>query len=356
MKTRIVVLFTACGGWPTCGTIDALKRSEKYDFYVIGADCSPNPAELNYVDRLYKVPRCTESDFIDALHAICVAEKVQIVVPLISDEIEIIASNRKRFEDDGIAIPLSKNLDLLKIANDKYLLEEFLLQHGIDIMPKSILVTKDNFESALNALGYPDKPVCLKQRNGCGSKGFRVIFDKLAKEAVITRSRALRTHNYVSKQQVMEAIDNLGNDFMLQEHVGGRELGTICLCDNGDTVYEVSHDNIAMEMSTTTCCELVHDEEASRIVKKLNRMFEFDGNIGYDFKRTDDGQLKLLEINPRISATVSLAAKAGLNLVELGVLHRLGLPYDKDIVPNYGMRLMRNYGTLYELDGVPCGR
>lgn len=358
MKSRrkVTVLFTACCGWPTCGTIDTLRRSKDLDFKVIGVDCSPNPAAANYVDVLCKVPRYDDKDYIPELLRICKANGVELVIPLISDEIDIISLHRDEFEKNGIKVSLSGNKDKLDIANNKYKLMQFLESRNLFYMPNAIKVNKDNWEDALRALGYPARPVCIKRVDGCGASGFRIIDDEMARKSVFARTRDLRANKYTSKAQVELAIDDIGDDFMLQEHVSGTEGSTICLVDHGRTVYAVTHKNMKMEFATSTYCELVKSDEANNIVKKLNEMFELDGNIGYDFIRREDGKLFLLEINPRISATVSLAAKAGLNLVELGVKHALGMKIDENIVPEYGMRLMRNYGTLYEKDGVPRGR
>lgn len=353
---KINVLFTACGGWPTCGTIDTLRHSSEYEYHIIGVDCKPNPAARNYVDDLVKVPRFDDPAYIESLYNICRGYGIDVLVPLISDEIPVINANRDLFEKNGISILMSGTDSMIETANNKWELDKFLTERGIDIMPESVLLTKENAEEALERLGYPDKPVCLKCIDGCGSSGFRIIDDRMAKEVVFARSRALRTNKWISKAQFMGAMDNLESGFMLQEYLDGEELGTICLVDHGRTIYSPSHRNIEMELSTTTYCELVDDHDANWIVRMLNGMLKLDGNIGYDFKRDAEGRLMLMEINPRISATVSLAAKAGLNLVELGILHALGLEIDETIVPEYGLRLLRNYGTLYEKDGVPRGR
>ena len=349
------VMFTACCGWPTCGTITSLRNTGT--FRVIGVDCSPNPCALNYVDELIRVPRVDDPSYIDELIDICVRKNVDLLVPLISDEINVISDNAGRFAQHGVKVLLSDDGNSLKIANNKMLLQKEIEEAGFgDLMPKSIMVDKDNIEDALYELGYPGKPVCLKCTDACGSAGFRIVDDRIAKIAVFARSRKYRSNPYVSKKQLMDAIENIDPSFMLQEYLPGEELGTMCLVDHGRTVYSPSHRNISMEFSTAVYCELVNDEEANRIVRKINKLLNLDGNIGYDFKRDETGKLRLMEINPRISATVSLAAKAGLNLVELGCLHALGYEIDESIEPEYGLRLMRVYGSLYEKDGVPYGR
>lgn len=355
-KNQITVLFTACCGWPTCGTIDTLRRGNRYDYRIIGVDCSPNPAARNYVDLLLKVPRFYEDGYIDELLDICISNDVRVLVPLISDEIPIISENIDTFEQHGISVLMSGKDSMLDTANNKWKLDRFLAEKGIDLMPKSIPLTELNVDEALYELGYPDKPVCLKCIDACGSSGFRIVDDRMTKEIVFARSRAFRINQFISRKQLIEALDYLPDDFMLQEYLEGEELGTICLVDHGRTIYSPSHRNISMELSTATYCELVDDPEANSIVTMLNSLLRLDGNIGYDFKRDREGRLRLMEINPRISATVSLVEKAGLNIVELGILHAMGEDVDETIVPDYGIRLMRNYGTLYEKEGVPLGR
>lgn len=355
-KEKYTVMFTACCGWPTCGTIDCLRRSKDYDFKIVGVDCNPFTAALNYVDALYLVPKCISELYIQTIKKICLIEGVDVIVPLISEEINVLCEHADEFEKIGVKLSITNNAEMLKIANSKIRLKEYLESHGMNVMPKTITVNRDNIVDAMQELGYPEKNVCLKLADGCGASGFRIINDKKAREAVFTKSRELRANKYVSKAQVVDALEFMGDGFMLQEFMPGQEFSVICLADKGRTLYSLTHKNLKMDFATATYCELVDYPKANTIVKKINEMLELDGNIGYDFIHGEDGEIRLLEINPRISATVSLAAKAGVNLVELGVLHALGKAVPENLKPSYGMRLFRNYGTLYEKDGEPCGR
>lgn len=175
---------------------------------------------------------------------------------------------------------------------------------------------------------------------------FTKLYGGYKNAAVFALSRKFRTNPYVSAEQFKANLPNMPKGFVLQEYLSGMEQGTICLVDHGETVYSPSHRNIKMDMSTAVISELVDDERANEIVRMVNKLLRLDGNIGYDFKEDADGNLRLLEINPRISATVSLAKVAGLNLIELGARHVLGFDYDKDIMPEYGIQIMRNSGTF----------
>ena len=206
----------------------------------------------------------------------------------------------------------------------------------------------------LESFGYPQNSVAVKLKNGCGGVGFKILNDEKAKKISCLTSRTARVNPYITLEQFKDMATN--GRYLMQTYLPGTELGVLSLVDNGRTIYSLCHDNYDMQYATTVDCELVKNEEAESIVRQVNELLHLDGNIGYDFKRDENGKLWLLEINPRISATVSLAVKAGLNIVEMGILHKLGLPIDENVEPLYGLRMMRVYGTLYSYKGEPYGK
>lgn len=101
-----------------------------------------------------------------------------------------------------------------------------------------------------------------------------------------------------------------------------------------------------MVMSITQESVLEKNEEAYRIAEQIVEKLGLDGVIGIDYKFAEDGSCRLLEINPRIDATVSVFAAGGLNLPYLQVKHLLGeeLP---EVDVRYGTRLKRRYLEMF---------
>ncbi len=87
---------------------------------------------------------------------------------------------------------------------------------------------------------------------------------------------------------------------------------------------------------------LEKNERAEFIAEQLVNKLGLDGNIGMDFKFDSLGNAQLLEINPRIDATVSIFAAGGLNLPYLRIKQLLKEPLP-DINILYGTRLKRRY-------------
>ena len=104
-----------------------------------------------------------------------------------------------------------------------------------------------------------------------------------------------------------------------------------------------------MSISQTSILE--KNERAEHIAEQLVKALKLDGNLGFDFKFDSNGEVQLLEINPRIDATVSIFAAGGLNLPYLRVKQLL-----KEELPEvnikYGTQLKRRFmETFTDLDG-----
>ena len=135
-------------------------------------------------------------------------------------------------------------------------------------------------------------------------------------------------------------------EIMAMEYLSGDEYDVDLIADNGKVLYMAGRRNPVMVMSITQESILERNDEAYKIAKEVVEKLKLDGNIGLDFKFAEDGSCRLLEINPRIDATVSIFAAGGLNLPYLQIKHLLGetLP---DINVQYGTRLKRRYSEMF---------
>ena len=118
------VLVTAAGNVYMPGTLACLKNNGERNIYLVGADMSDDSTILKMCDAAYQVPRGKDPSYADALLDICEKEKVDIVLPIMSVELNALSENKERFEDIGTQVSVS-NIDSLRIANDKLKLFNF---------------------------------------------------------------------------------------------------------------------------------------------------------------------------------------------------------------------------------------
>ena len=107
------VLITAAGNVFMPGTMACIKNNGERNIRLIGADMNSDPSILEMCDVVYQVPRGDDPRYIDALLDICEKEKVEILLPIMSVELNDLAKNRERFAAIGTKVAVSDTEPLL---------------------------------------------------------------------------------------------------------------------------------------------------------------------------------------------------------------------------------------------------
>ena len=83
-----------------------------------------------------------------------------------------------------------------------------------------------------------------------------------------------------------------------------------------------------------------------QIAKKVISALGLSGNADLDFKNDENGHPVLMEINPRIAATMRIFKEGGLNLPYLRIKQLLGEELPK-IDIRYGIKMKRRYLEMF---------
>src|SRR3989304_1770113 len=156
----VTVLVTGAGAMPGIAIINALKGQSEVPVRVVAADMNPLSAGLYLSDRFHLVPAVEDPAFLDAVLEICRREKVEIIFPVIDDELPLFAEHRHEFAAQGIRV-ISNDAALVRLARDKY--ETYLAcrRQGIPV-PATWLA------AAVSAADIPGFPVVGKAGRGRG--------------------------------------------------------------------------------------------------------------------------------------------------------------------------------------------
>ena len=191
-------------------------------------------------------------------------------------------------------------------------------------------------------MGYPEKTVCTKIVNGSGSRGVRIIDAKKSRYKIFAYEKPNSFYtSYDDMLSILKEADKL-EEMMLVEYMSGNEYTIDLLADKGKVLYEVGRENIVSLMSIAQESILAYDETAYHIASEVVSLLNMDGNVGFDFMRNADGVPVLMDINPRLTATVSVIAAGGVNLPYLRIKQLLGEDLPECHVV-YGTRLKRRY-------------
>jgi carbamoyl-phosphate synthase large subunit len=149
---------------------------------------APMCAASHAADQSFTVPLCRDPKFIPELLRLCADYKVELLVPTIDPELELLAAHREDFTRIGTRLVLS-NLDLIRIARHKAETVKFVTAAGIRAPRTALLV------DALQERAHWNFPLVLKEIDGSSSIGVHHVKSLAAVEVL-----GLRPEKYVAQE------------------------------------------------------------------------------------------------------------------------------------------------------------
>lgn len=346
----VTVMLTASGSQFAPGIIKCLKNNGERKIKVVGGDIDNDPSNQYGVDVFRCIPLVSDMNYTQEIARICEEEGVDILLPQMSAELPLYLEHLDVFAKVGTLVSMTQS-DSVTIANNKRKLFDFMSENQIPV-PKYYKVSSlEELREGLSKLGYPEKPVVIKVAEGSGSRGVRVIDENQSRfERFIKEKPSSICVSYEEiKEILIDGLKRSGQNFpelILMEYLSGDEYDIDLLAEKGRVLYIAGRRNTQMLMSITQTSVLEYNQRAENIAEELVKKLELDGNIGLDFKFDEEGQVQLLEINPRIDATVSIFAAGGMNLPYLRVKQLLKEELPKVDV-QYGVHMKRKYLEIF---------
>lgn len=349
---NIKILLTAAGSPSIPGLVACLRNNGERRVTIIGADMHADATINQMVDKVYLVSAACNENYIDELLDICVRESVDVLIPGISQELSELQKRKTDFEKVGTKVSVSDGEGLL-IANDKIKLYQYMKENGFKVPNFLTAASIGEFIEVCKKMGYPDRAICVKVKNGSGSRGIRIIDPNKSRFDLFIGEKPNSIYTtYEDMLSILKEAQNMP-ELMIMDYLPGMEYSVDLLADHGHVLYMVGRESNIIHASIPQEATLVLNEEAYEISKVIVEALKLDGNIDLDFKFDESGHPQLMEINPRIAATLSIIAAGGVNLLYLRVKQLLGeeLPMVK---VNYGVKLKRRYYELFcDMNGAP---
>jgi len=345
MLKDLTVLLSASDSPSMPGMIDCLRSNGERKIRTVGVDMSSEPSAKYIVDSFYKVPAATDPQYCDMMLDICRKEKVDIYFPTISAEVSTVSKRKAEFDAIGTKLSIS-DPKAVAIANNKLKAYEFLKTKGIPVPKYYGVHNLQDFIDGCKALGYPENPICLKIVDNSGSRGVRIIDAKRNRYQIFAHEKPNSFFtSYEDMLSILKSVEKL-DEMMLVEYMPGNEYTVDLLADHGKVLYMAGRENVVSLMSIAQESIVAKIDSAYETSKAIVEALGLDGNIGFDFMKDVNGTPVLMDINPRITATVSVIAAAGVNLPYLRIKQLLGEPLPECHI-DYGTRLKRRYGEIY---------
>ena len=337
----VTVLITACGNVYMPGTTASIRNNGERKIRLIGADMNHDDTILQMVDQYYTVPRGDDPAYAEALLEICKKEHVDVVIPIMSAELENLAKNAEKFAEAGVALAIS-NMESLKIANNKLALFEYMQTNNIPVPRFWPVNTVADVDPAIEHIGLP---VVFKTTEGSGSRGMRIIDPGKSRFDILFHEKP--TSAYVTLQDFKDTLQEGDMPNMLaMEYLPGHEYTVDMLCENGKVLYALCRRGLNVQTSIILDGIVEDKPEIIQLCSQVAEKLKLTGNIGFDVKERADGTPVIMECNPRATAGVAEFTASGVNLLYLNIKRCLGesLP---ELTPKYGVIMKRRYVEMY---------
>jgi carbamoyl-phosphate synthase large subunit len=343
-ERTINVLMTGAGAPGAPGILKCLQFHPTLEIFM--ADANPNSVGRWLHAEFDQVPFANEPDFIEKLLSLCIKRKINVLMPLVTKELILLAQHKAEFNDAGVNVLVS-NVDSLEIANNKSRVYQFLEWRGIDVPGYRVVETVEQFENAVKELGYPGKPVCFKPSVSNGSRGFRLM-----SADVDEHDQLFNQKPYSSAISFEQAIKVLSlkpfPELLVTEYLPGEEYSVDCLAKNGEAVIILPRIRKKMVNGITVEGEFVKENPIIDYCSQIIAELKLHGNIGIQVKRSSGNKFLILEINPRVQGTIVAGLAAGINLPVLAIKQELSLPINEnELQPKWGAKFSRYWNEVF---------
>ncbi|MES2172107.1 MAG: ATP-grasp domain-containing protein [Actinomycetota bacterium] len=238
------------------------------DVEVYAADMDGWASGLYLVDAARRriVPRGLSPEFVDAIIAICAADKIDVLFSTVDFELPSLAARRAELGSTVLAAP---SLDTLDATLDKYALAQRVMSHAR--VPVTRLVGPDAAAVSWNF------PIIVKPRRGAGSRGVRLVHDRTA-------------------------LAELGDDDTLiaQELLPGEEFSVDVFANSdGKVIAAVPRTRTRVDSGVSIAGRTVKDEKLEATATAVAEAIGLVGVANVQLRYDVQGEPALLEVNPR---------------------------------------------------------
>ncbi len=265
-------------------TIKSLKLAN-FSGKIISTDSNPLSAGFFISDGGELLPEINNRLYQKKLFKIIKKYKINLLFPSSGFDIYPYSENIKEISELG-ARAIVSNRDVLEICRDKLL--------TFNHLPKSskFVFTTSNPEK------IQEFPMFAKPRYGKGSKN------------------AIKIENEFD----LEYVQKKHKDMIFQEYLPGIEYTIDVLSDlNGDPLVAIPRIRLQTRGGISTIGKIVKNKKIEKICLNTAKTLGIIGPCCIQMKEAKDGQLKMIEVNPRLGGGTIFTTLAGVNFPSLMV-------------------------------------
>lgn len=337
MAKNINILLTCVGGGLVPRAIELLKESEAFEFRVIGIDTSTDAVGAKFCDRFYQAPMGDTDEYPEFLLELCKKEKIEVLIPWSDEEALSIALARDQFERNGVAVA-APPVEVAKITHNKADVLDLLQKSNVPVPEYRRAKNAEELILASKELGYPNRTIIVKPTVARGGRGAWALRESGAALKDLMESVALDVitlDTFVSAARGVEMPE-----VMVMPFFPGMVYDVDILQEGKKLHYLVPRRRFHVRTAPFRGCIIHKNDAVIDLAHQVGSTLDMHCLYDIDLIMDEKDHPWVLEINPRLSASVVATMEAGLPLLEYLIRMVCGLsvpinaiPFDRRIRP-----------------------
>jgi carbamoylphosphate synthase large subunit len=276
-------------------------------FHLIHSNPNRHSPAARVAHEFFVEPTGMETEaYIDWCLAFCREHRIDIFIP--GKSATALASEHARFEAQGTRVLSVASGDALRLIHDK---ARFYAETRLPQAPVAEFLPFENiaqFDAAWDRLRPRHAKLCVKPSESVFGLGFSIVDEERSSAALLLAG----VEYHIGLADLRRGLAELGafRTMLLMEYLDGHEYSVDCVGDNGRLVAAVARKK-SMQPGQGQLIDMRTD--IIEATAQLAKDYGLSGMFNVQF-REGGGQLRLLEINPRMSGGIGMACVAGPNL------------------------------------------
>ena len=235
---------------------------------------------------------------------IVIKTQYDVIIPMGDKNVLLLSENKSTIEGFGRCKCVCPDKDILTIVEDKHRFMEFCEQHDVP-HPMTRALTIENTVEVAKCIGFP---ALIKPDFSVGARGITRV-DSL--DELQTKYPEIRDHYGTCTLQ--ELINN--EEYYYNVMLYRTEEGKI----PAHTISKIVR-MYPVKAGSSSCLVTVENEDLLNVCKDCLEKLNWVGMADFDvLQRLDNGEYKIIEINPRVPASLRSASISGVDFPELMV-------------------------------------
>lgn len=224
-----------------------------------------------------------------------------VVIPMYNDSAELLSHNKDYIEECYSVKCAVPEYDIFMKAHNKESLMNLCRERGFP-HPRTAFISEGNIREVISYVGFP---AMIKPNISSGAKGIKIVCN----EKELRDKWPIIEHEF-GRCTLQEYIDHTGvyyNVMLYRDKKG--------VCHEAVIIRIMRY--FPLKGGTSCYCETIRNTNLTRICEEVLDALGWVGFADFDIMESKSGEYKIIEINPRVPASVHAAYITGVDYSEM---------------------------------------